>query len=118
MPSNLEGVEVKIGSEKLEGEGAQKTFVWTGASDNVDVTTKSGDPLDSFSGPWAVFKFVARARQLGGGKLEWVSETNGRTVMLPNGKQKSYDYQLQVSGSANPFFDLQGMKCVSQIAGR
>jgi len=117
MPSNLEGVEVKIGSEKLEGEGAQKTFVWTGASDNVDVTTKSGDPLDSFSGPWAVFKFVARARQLGGGKLEWVSETNGRTVMLPNGKQKSYDYQLQVSGSANPFFDLQGMKCVSQIAG-
>ena len=117
MPSNLEGVEVKIGSEKLEGEGAQKTFVWTGASDNVDVTTKSGDPLDSFSGPWAVFKFVARARQLGGGKLEWVSETNGRTVMLPNGKQKSYDYQLLVSGSANPFFDLQGMKCVGQIAG-
>jgi hypothetical protein len=64
-----------------------------------------------------VFKFVARARQLGGGKLEWVSETNGRTVMLPNGKQKSYDYQLLVSGSANPFFDLQGMKCVGQIAG-
>jgi hypothetical protein len=117
MPSNLEGVEVKIGNEKLAGAGAQKTFVWTGASDNVDVATRSGDPLDSFSGPWAVFKFVARARQLGGGKLEWVSETNGRTVMLPNGKQKSYDYQLQVSGSANPFFDLQGMRCVSQVAG-
>jgi type VI secretion system protein ImpL len=112
MPSNLEGVEVKIGTEKLAG-----AIVWTGASDNVDVATRSGDPLDSFSGPWAVFKFVARARQLGGGKLEWVSETNGRTVMLPNGKQKSYDYQLQVSGSANPFFDLQGMRCVSQVAG-
>jgi len=116
LPSNLEGVEVKIGSEKLVGDGA-KTFVWTGASDDVQVTTKSGDPLDSFSGPWAVFKFVARARQLGGGRLEWVSETNGRTVMLPNGKQKSYDYQLQVSGSANPFFDLQGMRCVGQVAG-
>jgi type VI secretion system protein ImpL len=118
MPSNLEGVEVKIGSEKLVGEGAQRTFVWAGGPDDVQVTTKSGDPLDAFSGPWAVFKFVARARQVGGGKLEWVSETNGRTVMLPNGKQKSYDYQLQVSGSANPFFDLQGMRCVSQVAGR
>jgi type VI secretion system protein ImpL len=118
LPSNLEGVEVKIGSEKLAGEGVQKAFVWTGAPDDVQVTTKSGDPLDAFSGPWAVFKFVARARQLGGGKLEWVSETNGRTVMLPNGKQKSYDYQLQVSGSTNPFFDLQGMRCVSQVAGR
>ena len=118
MPSNLEGVEVKIGNEKLAGENAQKTFVWTGAPDDVQVTTKSGDPLDSFSGPWAVFKFVARARQLGAGKLEWVSETNGRTVMLPNGKQKSYDYQLQVSGSENPFFDLQGMKCVPTVAGR
>jgi len=117
LPSNLEGVEVKIGNEKLAGEGSQRTFIWTGTSDDVQVTTKSGDPLDAFSGPWAVFKFVARARQLGGGKLEWVSETNGRTVMLLNGKQKSYDYQLQVSGSANPFFDLQGMRCVSQVAG-
>jgi type VI secretion system protein ImpL len=117
MPSNLEGVEVKIGSEKLAGEGAQKTFVWTGAPEDIQVMTKSGDTLDSFSGPWAVFKFVARAHQLAGGKLEWVNETNDKPIMLPNGKQKSYDYQLQVSGSANPFFDLQGMKCVSQVAG-
>ena len=48
LPSNLEGVEVKIGSEKLAGDGAQKTFVWTGAPDDVQVTTKSGDALDSF----------------------------------------------------------------------
>jgi hypothetical protein len=73
--------------------------------------------LDSFpAGPWAAFKFVARAHPLAGGKLEWVSESNGRIVVLPNGKQKSYDYQLQVAG-ANPFFELQGMKCVSQVAG-
>ncbi len=118
VPSNLPGVEVKIGNEKLAGDGAQKTFVWTGAPEDIQVTTKSGDTLDSFSGPWAVFKFVARAHQLGSGKLEWVNETNGRPIMLPDGKQKSYDYQLQVSGSANPFFDLQGMRCVSQVAGR
>jgi type VI secretion system protein ImpL len=117
VPSNLEGVVLKIGNETLSGEGAQKTFVWTGASEDVLVTSKSGDVLDSFpAGPWAAFKFVARAHPLAGGKLEWVSESNGRIVVLPNGKQKSYDYQLQVAG-ANPFFELQGMKCVSQVAG-
>ena len=118
LPSNLEGVEVKIGNEKLAGDGAQKTFVWTGAPENVEVATKNGDTLDSASGPWAVFRFLARAHHLASNNLEWVIENNGKPVMLPNGKVKSYDYQLQVSGGANPFFDLQGMKCVSQVAGR
>ncbi len=118
LPSNLPGVVLKIGSEPLSGDGAQKTYVWTGTPEEIEVTTKGGDTLDSVNGPWAVFKFVARAHQMGAGKLEWVSETNDKPVMLPNGKVKSYDYQLQVSASANPFFDLQGMKCVSQITGR
>jgi type VI secretion system protein ImpL len=118
MPSNLEGVEVKIGNEKLAGDGAQKTFVWTGGPEDVQVTTKNGDTLDSASGSWAVFKFLARAHQLGTNNLEWVSENNDKPVILPNGKVKSYVYQLQVSGSANPFFDLHGMRCVSQVAGR
>jgi type VI secretion system protein ImpL len=117
LPSNLEGVQVRIGNDTLEGEAAQKTFVWTGAAEDISVTTKGGDTLDSFSGIWAAFHFVARAHYLGGGKLEWVNETNGRPIMLPGGKQKSYDYQLQVSGSENPFFDFQGMKCVGQVAG-
>ena len=119
LPSNLEGVEVKIGSEKLAGDGAQKTFVWTGAPEDIVVTSKGGDTLDSFVGdPWAAFKFVARAHQLGGGRLEWVNENNGKPIMLANGKPKSYDYQLVVSGAANPFFELGGLKCVSQVAGR
>jgi type VI secretion system protein ImpL len=117
LPSNLEGVEVKIGSETLAGEGAQKSFVWTGAPDDILVTTKGGDTLDSFNGPWAAFHFVARAHYLGSGKLEWVNETNGKPIILPTGKQKSYDFLLQVSGTANPFFDMQGMKCVPQVAG-
>ena len=115
LPSNLEGVEMKIGSEKLAGE--QKTFVWTGAPEDVQVTTKSGDVLDSFpADSWAVFKLVARARNLGGGKLEWVNENNGKPIILSNGKVKSYDFQLQVSGPANPFSDMQGMKCVEKVA--
>ena len=43
---------------------------------------------------------------------------NSRSVKLPDGKIKSYDYQLQVSGAANPFFDMPGLKCVSQVAGK
>ncbi len=117
LPSNLEGVEVKIGSETLAGEGAQKSFVWTGTPEDILVTTKGGDTLDSFNGPWAAFHFVARAHYLGSGKLEWVNETNGKPIILPTGKQKSYDFLLQVSGTANPFFDMQGMKCVPQVAG-
>lgn len=116
MPSNLEGVVLKIGSDTLEGAGQQKTFVWTGAAEDIQVTSKSGDTLDSFNGPWAVFKFVARAHQLGSNNLEWIQESNGRPITLPNGLQKSYDYQLRVSG-ANPFIDLQGMRCVSQVTG-
>ena len=117
LPSNLEGVDVTIGSEKLSGSGAQKTFVWTGAPENIDVS-KNGDTLDSASGPWAVFHFVARAHHLTYNNLEWVIENNGQPVKLPNGKIKSYDYQLQVAGAANPFFDMPGLKCVSQVAGK
>ena len=118
LPSNLEGVVLKIGSDTLSGEGTQHTFVWTGAGEDVLVTSKSGDVLDSFLGsPWAAFKFVAKAHQLGGGKLEWVGENNGQPIMLTPTKQKSYDFQLQVAGGANPFFDLRSMKCVSQVAG-
>lgn len=117
LPSNLEGVEVTIGSEKLSGTGTQKTFVWTGAPENIDVS-KNGDTLDSASGPWAVFRFVARANHVTYNNLEWVIQNNGKPVILPTGKVKSYDYQLQVSGTANPFFDLPGLKCVSQIGGK
>jgi len=117
LPSNLEGVEVTIGSEKLAGNGVQKTFVWTGAPENIDVS-KNGDTLDSASGTWAAFRFVARARHLSSNNLEWVIENNGQPVKLPNGKIKSYDYQLQVAGAANPFFDMPGMRCVNQVTGK
>jgi type VI secretion system protein ImpL len=115
VTSNLEGVELKIGDRKLAGENAQETFVWTGAPESIDVS-KNGDTLDSASGPWAVFRFIARAHRVSGNNLEWVIDNNGKPVILPNGRVKSYDYQLQVTGGANPFFDLPGMKCVPQVA--
>jgi hypothetical protein len=49
--------------------------------------------------------------------LEWILQSNGRTIMLPNGKPKSYDYQLQVNGF-NPLRpgELSSLRCVSQVA--
>ena len=115
LPSNLDGVEVKIGSEKLTGD-TQHTFVWTGAPEDINVS-KGDDTLDSANGPWAVFRFVAHAHRVSSNNLEWVIKNNDVPVMLPNGKVKSYDYQLQVSGLANPFFELPGLRCVPQVAG-
>jgi type VI secretion system protein ImpL len=117
LPSTLGGVELKIGSETMAGEGTQKTFTWTGAPEEISVTSK-GVTLDSATGPWAIFKFVARAKRMAPNNLRWVIENNGRPVTLADGRIESYDYQLQVAGNANPFFDLQGMRCVSQVAGK
>ena len=119
LPSNVDTV-LKIGNETLSGIGQQKTFTWTGAPEDVQVTTKGGDILGSFNGPWAVFKFVADAHSQVSGpitNLEWIMQSNNRTIMLPNGKVKSYSYELQVSG-LNPFrtSDLSGLRCQTPIA--
>jgi type VI secretion system protein ImpL len=119
LPSNVDTV-LKIGSDTLSGIGQQKTFTWTGAPGDVQVTTKSGDILGSFNGPWSVFKFVADAHsQISGPvtRLEWIMQSNGRTIMLPNGKAKSYSYELQVNGW-NPFRtgDLSGLRCQTPVA--
>jgi type VI secretion system protein ImpL len=119
MPSNVDTI-LKIGSDTLSGVGQQKTFTWTGAPEDVQVTTKGGDILGLFSGPWSVFKFVADAHsQLSGPvtTLEWIMQSNGRTIVLPSGKPKSYSYELQVVG-LNPFrtSDLSGLRCQVPIA--
>ena len=116
LPSNLEGVELKIGDKKLAGTGNQETFTWTGASDVISVE-KNGDPVDTVpAGPWAVFRFISHAKHITSNDWQWVIENNGRVVMLAPNKQKSYDYQLQVSGPANPFTDFPGMRCVGKVS--
>ena len=42
MPSNVEGLTLKIGSETLSGPGQAKAFTWTGAPEDIQVTTKNG----------------------------------------------------------------------------
>jgi type VI secretion system protein ImpL len=119
MPSNVEGLVLKIGAETLSGTGQRKTFSWTGDPESVQVTTKTGEVLNSYSGAWSVFKFVSDGRPQASGSmnLEWIQESNGHPIILPNDKQKSYNYQLEVNGY-NPFrpSELSGMHCVPQVA--
>jgi type VI protein secretion system component VasK len=119
LPSNVE-VVLKIGNQTMLGTGSQQQFNWTGAAENVQAATPGGDTLGSFKGVWSVFRFVADAHSTGSGRvtnLEWIMQSNGRTIMLPNGKPKSYSYQLEVNG-VNPFqsSELTGLRCVAQVA--
>ncbi len=118
MPSNVDRLALKIGSDTLAGTGQAKTFTWTG-NEPVQVTAGSGDILFSFSGPWAPFRFVADAHARPAGAatdLEWVMQANGHPIMLPNGKQKSFTYQLQVNG-LNPFRASEwSLRCVAKVA--
>jgi type VI secretion system protein ImpL len=118
LPSNVDGLVLKIGSETLSGTCQQKTFTWTGNADDVLVSTK-GALLNSSTGSWAVFHFIAGAHAhalANVTNLEWIQQSNGQTIMLPGGKPESYDYQLQVAGF-NPFraADLSGLRCVPAI---
>jgi len=120
MPSNVEGLVLKIGNEALSGTGQSNTFSWTGTPQEIQVTTKGGDILGAYSGSWSVFKFVSEANSKVSGpvtNLEWILQSNNRPIMLPSGKQKSYSYQLQVNGY-NPFRPQEwaGMHCISQVA--
>ena len=119
LPSNVDAI-LKIGPETLSGIGQQKTFTWTGQPGDVQVSTKGGDILGSFQGPWAVFRFVADAHSQVSGpvtNLEWIMQSNNRPIILPNGKVKSYSYELQVTGF-NPFrsSDMSGLRCQIPVA--
>lgn len=117
--SNVDGLEVKIGSEALSGTGPAKPLVWTGA-ENVLTTEKGSAVLGTYNGPWAVFRFVSDARISGAGstlELLWVQRNNNTDIILPNGKLKSYTYELQVNG-LNPFraSEWANMRCVPPIS--
>ena len=121
VTSTVEGLELKIGSETLSGTGPAKPLVWTG-SESVLVTENKGlGVLGNYDMiPWAVFHWVSGARISGAGsvlELEWIIQNNNIPVKLPNGKLKSYTYELQVSGR-NPFLasEWANMRCVAPVS--
>jgi type VI secretion system protein ImpL len=117
MPSNVTGLVLKVGNETLTDSGQPKAFTWTGGPEEIQVAAR-GVPLSSFTGSWAIFRFVAAAHSQVSGAvttLEWVIQTNNQTIII-NGKEESYRYQLQVDGY-NPFrtSEFSGLHCVSQV---
>lgn len=119
MPSNLDGVTLKIGNELLYGVGNQRTFTWTGNPENVQVTATGNVGLGSYSGSWAIFRFVADGSEMNRPvtNLKWIIlQSNGKPVML-NNEPEFYSFQLQVSGW-NPFgvSGLAGMRCEPHVA--
>jgi len=117
LPSNVDGVTLKVGTETLAQSGPQKTFYWTGsANEDVDVSDKSGGSLGvGETGTWAIYHFVDGAAG-SWPDLEWVLQTNGHAQHLPDGRIKSFKYHFQVTGF-NPLKpgELSRLQCVAQI---
>ena len=114
-----EGLALKVGADTLSSAGQQKVFNWTGNGEDVQITTQGGEPLQSYSGVWGIFRFVhdSQAESWGAASdLEWILQVKGQDVSV-NGKKRSYRYELQVSG-LNPFraSELSGLRCVSTVA--
>jgi type VI secretion system protein ImpL len=117
--TNIEGLALKISSDTLSGTGQQKSFTWTGASDEVQVTANN-IPIGSWGpGTWAAFRFINDGHPAGRGlgiyDLEFVyKQSNGQDVIV-KGQRQSYSYQLQFTGP-NPLPSFSGFSCVSQVA--
>jgi type VI secretion system protein ImpL len=119
MPSNVSGLALKIGNETLSGTDAQRTFVWTGVPEDLQVTASGGLGLRSERGTWAIFRFVAAGSEVSKSttNLKWmIVQSDGKPVMI-NGEPGFYSYQLQVNGW-NPFgaSGLAGMRCEAHVA--
>ena len=119
LETDVDALTVRIGTQSLAvGEGL-KPFTWSGTED-VQVSAK-GAPYGSYSGPWAVFKFVSGATWHDAGpgmtRLDREMESNGQKMKLPDGRIMYYRYQLQVFGT-NPFrpFEWSSLKCVPTVA--
>jgi type VI secretion system protein ImpL len=118
--TNMEQLASKIGSQSLTGNGQQQSLVWTGAGEDVAVTTK-GVVVESDTGPWSAFHFFSNGNPASKGMaiydLSFVyKQSNGQDVIV-KGKKQFWSYQLQFSGS-NPLnlFSFSNLGCVSTVA--
>jgi len=118
--TTMEQLATKIGGQIFTGSGQQQSFTWTGAPEEVAVTTK-GVVVESDSGPWAAFRFFnnghPEAKGPGIYDLRFVyKQSNGQEVIV-NGRRQYWTYQLQFAG-ANPFSlaYFSNLNCVSEVA--
>jgi type VI secretion system protein ImpL len=121
MPSNVEKLALRIGTETVSGTGTRRTLTWNGAPDEHIEVVKGGETLKNFTGPWSIFRFASSAPKsetsTAGTTLEWRITQNDGSAVLLNGKPEFYSYQLLVNGF-NPFgaSEWTGLRCVAQVA--
>jgi type VI secretion system protein ImpL len=120
VDTNMEQLAIKIGSQApLTGNGPPQSFVWTGASEDVAVTTK-GVVVEGDSGPWGAFHFFRngnpQSKGTGAYDLSFVYKQSNGSAVTVNGQKQFWTYQLQFSG-ANPLpLFVSNVGCVSQVA--
>jgi type VI secretion system protein ImpL len=118
VTTNIDGLALKVGTDSLTGTGQEKSFTWTAASEDVLATAKDNPVGASYSGPWAIFHFIADGHPIGRGsgtyELKVILQSNGKPIML-KGEPESYTYQLQFNGG-NPWAQFTGLGCVGTAA--
>jgi len=117
VATNVDNLALKVGNDTLSGAGQQKTFAWTGSSEDVLAVQKDVPIGVPRSGPWAIFHFMSDGKpsSRGGGTyiLDFVRQSNGQDIVL-NGKRQSYSYELRFL-NGNPWAEFAGMRCVAQV---
>jgi len=118
QPNNVENLILTIGNQALGQTGQQKTFIWSGAPEEVRVTAGK-QTLRSYSGTWAVVRFVETGAEVSRSftNLRWnLLQSDGSPITI-NGQQVFYAYQLQ-TGSPNPFevITSAGGRCDPNVA--
>jgi type VI secretion system protein ImpL len=111
-------LSITVDGEKLSGGSRQ--FTWPGKKPGITISER-GDPLISFEGPWALFRFASEANweaAAGAAELQFRLQTNGRQQKFADGTDKIVYYELRMS---NPTVlqrpHLAAMRnCVSRVA--
>jgi type VI secretion system protein ImpL len=116
--TNIDGLALKVGNDSISATGQQKTFIWSGAPEEIQVTTKDV-LLASWPGPWAIFRFVKDGNPQSKGAMSEltypVRQPNGNEVMK-NGQKEFYTYDLTFGGANVRLSDFNSLSCVSTVA--
>ena len=109
----------KVDAQSLSNADGPKQFTWNAATAKDASLTANSLPL-SFSGPWAVFELLSKARvqkEASGYNLSFPLELANTPVKAPDGTPVVVRYELSGPGAdlLAPG-GLTGIRCVSEVA--
>lgn len=115
----IQSSTISIDAQQITGPNATKQFTWNASTaQQAQLTYNSGGAL-SFTGTWAVFKLLGKARSTrsaGVTKLEFPVEISGVPVTLPDGTPEIVRFELSGPGSEllTPGA-LSGLRCTPSL---